>query len=619
MKPRYYIGLAATYHDPAIAIVGPDGNVLFAEAAERFLQDKRAFNAPPDHMIRAARLVEQFCSTDAELVLAVSWERGYIHPMRAVTELSQLAQRLGRSNVDGAYTWPWPTLENQMLAMTASITLAGQNIRGNRAIRQPATIRYYDHHLCHAATACYSSPFASGSCAVIDGHGGTQSCAFYTYDWGSIKPLKRGLADGFDTGSLGQFYALICNLCGFDSVQGEEWKVMGLASYGKFSAEWYERLLPLVRADGPTLKQANGPAFLRLLEDLRRNGRQPGQSAMQFADLAYTGQHRFCEVARDLLVNLHSIAPSANLILGGGCALNSSWNGRIVEETPFKSLHVPMAPGDDGNALGAAWLAFHEDHPGARPLPEVHSPSLGSTLSTRSLDHWRRFNGREVNVHSQGLHARAAQLLAEGNIVGWARGRAEFGPRALGNRSILADPRSPEMMHTINERVKFREEFRPFAPSVLHEYGPAYFENYQASPYMERTLRFRLDKRKEVPAVVHVDGTGRLQSVRKETAPDFYKLIDNFRELTGVPILLNTSFNVMGKPIVHSVEDAIGVFYTTGLDALVLEDHLLVKERKEDRKGAAAVSSAKTRRRPKKGSTTKKRVSGLAATIPDDS
>ena len=171
----------------------------------------------------------------------------------------------------------------------------------------------------------------------------------------------------------------------------------------------------------------------------------------------------------------------------------------------------------------------------------------------------------------------AASMLAAGKLVGWVQGKAEFGPRALGNRSILADPRPAEMKDRINARVKMREPFRPFAPSILHEYGDEYFESYRESPYMERTLRFRDEVVSKVPAVVHVNGTGRLQTVKREWNPRYFKLIEAFHAITGVPLVLNTSFNIMGKPIIHSVEDAIALFHTSGLGALVIEDYLITK------------------------------------------
>jgi carbamoyltransferase len=199
-------------------------------------------------------------------------------------------------------------------------------------------------------------------------------------------------------------------------------------------------------------------------------------------------------------------------------------------------------------------------------------------MSKEALVNLRKFSRiPRLEVVGDAIAKRAAELLAQGKIVGWVQGRAEFGPRALGNRSILADPRHADIKDKINALIKFREEFRPFAPSILHEHGEEYFFHYQESPYMERTLIFREEIRDKVPAVVHVDGTGRLQTVREEWNPRYYRLIKEFFELTGIPIILNTSYNIMGKPIIHSVEDAISVFYTTGLDALAIEDVLIEK------------------------------------------
>ena len=195
-----------------------------------------------------------------------------------------------------------------------------------------------------------------------------------------------------------------------------------------------------------------------------------------------------------------------------------------------------------------------------------------------SLERLKEFGSLKKLRHLPGtIHKEAAILLAQGKLLGWVQGQSEFGPRALGNRSILADPRSANMKDRINTLVKFREEFRPFAPAILHDFGEEYFENYQESPYMERTLKFKKEVVNKVPAVVHVDYTGRVQSVKREWNTKFYDLIEAFYRLTGIPLLLNTSFNVMGKPIIHSLEDAITVFFTTGLDVLVIEDYIIEK------------------------------------------
>jgi carbamoyltransferase len=268
----------------------------------------------------------------------------------------------------------------------------------------------------------------------------------------------------------------------------------------------------------------------------------------------------------------------ADLVLTGGCALNSSANGGLLSRSGFERLHVPSAPADDGNAVGAALLAWIDDHPGARPAVGRRplTPYLGSTMSTEPLKRMRPHEPRLVHVGDD-IVDRTARLLADGLLVGWAQGRAEFGPRALGNRSILADPRPAGARDTINAKVKYREAFRPFAPSILAERAADWFDDRQPSPYMDRTLAWKPAVRDRVPAVVHADGTGRLQTVTAEANPRYHDLLVAFERLTGVPVLLNTSLNVMGRPIAHATEDALTLFYTTGLDALVVGDWLLTK------------------------------------------
>jgi carbamoyltransferase len=355
---------------------------------------------------------------------------------------------------------------------------------------------------------------------------------------------------------------------------------MGLAAYGEDNPMLYELLSELIHVDGLKLEFCSESRQFRIFQKLRSIQRHKGQPPAACADLARAGQRVFTEVITQYLNNLSNLNISHNLMLSGGCALNSLANGTILRNTPFKQLHVFSAPADDGNAIGAAILAFQEDNPGCRlkgQLPQ--SPYLGSEMSTESLKRVQEFS------HMAGLTAfdpaeaaiRAAALLASGKIIGWVQGRAEFGPRALGNRSILADPRDPDIKSKINGRIKFREDFRPFAPSILHEFGCDYFEEYQESLYMERTLRFKGTVVDTVPGVVHADGTGRLQTIKKEWNPLFHDLVKHFYTLTGVPLILNTSLNIMGRPIIHSVEDALAVFYTTGLDALFIEGLLLLK------------------------------------------
>lgn len=581
---RYYVGLAASLHDPAVAILAPDGTPLFAEASERYLQNKRAYHCPPDDLVRIPAIVSEICPADAELVVAISWSQQMLQRSQAVGWAGSLGTTPALAAPAGeAFDWPLPEPELMATGIRNSLSQAGLNLKASHRVSQRVVLRRYDHHSTHAALAAYTSPFEECAVAVIDGYGEGRSTSFYRY---RDRKLTLVPGQGWDTPieieqriSLGHFYARLCALCGFDPVLGEEWKVMGLAGYGSLDQEIYEPLRSLIRIRGLTLQSAgSNEGYTSRLRRLAGFARSRDVSPRMAADLAATGQQVFEELVMELLASLQREVASPNLALSGGCALNSSCNGKILDQTAFERLHVPSAPADDGCALGAALLAFFEDHPGAAPPRELSSPYLGSSICADALERLETFAGRPCSRGPLAeLVREVAGLLSAGKIVGWVRGRAEFGPRALGHRSILADPRRPEMKERINQRVKFREEFRPFAPAILDEYGRDYFDSYQTSRYMERTLRFRSEKAREIPAVAHVDGTGRLQSVRREWSPTFYSLIGRFHEQTGCPLVLNTSLNIMGKPMAHSLEDCLGLFLTTGLDALVVEEVLLKK------------------------------------------
>ncbi len=564
---RNYLGLATTLHDPAVAIVDSRGEVVFAEALERPTQVKRAFHLPPDDLMRIGELVARWCEPGAELVVAQSWLR-----RRWKSVLFRAGWLLAGHRVS-------PLLRPTMLGQMNSFDLATLNLDYRLfeadPTRRPVEKRHFDHHLTHAAAAAHASPFDAAICAILDGHGEKTPESFFRYERGrfvDLRPVRRRAFSSY--ASLGLFYASLCVACGFDPMKGEEWKVMGLAPYGRKDQALYATLRGLMRVEGLRVR-GNNLEIVARLHALRPPKERP---AIESADVAFTGQLVFGEVAAELLTNLHRQTGGEALVLSGGCALNSAFNGRIAEATPWRRVFVPSAPADDGNAVGAALLAFRQDHPDAPTTPGPKTPYLGSPLSKEARERVKSL-GRLVNTRPEGVpvSVHAARLLAAGKILGWAQGRAEFGPRALGNRSILADPRSADVKERLNARVKFREEFRPFAPAILEEHGPDWFEAYQPTPYMERALRFRPERAGLVPGVVHVDGTGRLQSVSKALNPRFHELIAEFHRLTGVPMLLNTSFNVMGKPIVHSVEDALAVFFSSGLDALVLEDDVYEK------------------------------------------
>ena len=586
---RNYVGIANSFHDSAIAVVDAGGEVTFAEATERYLQTKRAINNAADQYLQVDRIIERATAPEAELVLAQPWSSKMIDGMRSNDGQSNLGQFIAKTRpgeippllVDQyAFSRFCQSSAAPMIDITATNLWFGLSQRRPDLAAQSPLVRRYDHHLAHAATACLTSPFEEAACAVIDGYGEGRSYSCFRYVAGrAIEPIE--IPAHPQSTSLGYFYMLVCRLCGFGLFNGEEWKVMGLAAYGRYDPAIAALLRPLIQVDGLNLIQCRFAETYQIYKSLERYRRRAEEPATAVADLAHTAQQIFSDVVVAYLDGLQRHTGARNVALGGGCLLNSAANGLVVERTGFERAHVFSAPADDGNAVGAALLAWQEDHPGVRrPTTGQQSPYLGSELSRESIDRLLAFGGLAVaRLESDTLLARTASSLADGKIVGWAQGRAEFGPRALGNRSILADPRSRDVKERINARVKFREEFRPFAPAILAEHGAEYFEAFEPTPYMERALRFRSGMQERVPGVVHVDGTGRLQTVEREMNPLFHGLITAFARLTGVPILLNTSFNVMGKPIIHTVEDALAVFHTSGLDVLVLDDCFIEKAR----------------------------------------
>jgi carbamoyltransferase len=361
-----------------MAIVSSAGEVLFAEATERYLQSKRAFNCPPVHLVRGPELIRRHCPDATELTIGISWSDRTLRSLdRSVTRQRFPLRFLGRieerlyDQIDYKF-WPFPGIRAMRESMLASLHQASIHLTDHRGLPCRSVVRRFNHHLTHAATACYTSPFEEAVCAVVDGFGEWSSVACFTYAGSRITPLQREprwLAGR--TVSLGMFYAMVCECCGFESLsKGEEWKVMGLAPYGRLDPELYKLLRPLVQVRGLEIVAGCSPAeYRRRLDQLRRRTRPAGSSPLEAADLAHTGQVVFGEVMTELLDNLYALGLSDSLVLGGGCALNSAWNGQILAKTKFRRLHVPSAPGDDGNALGTALLAYFSDHPDRRPTP----------------------------------------------------------------------------------------------------------------------------------------------------------------------------------------------------------------------------------------------------------
>jgi carbamoyltransferase len=583
------VGHANTFHDPAIALIHE--NLIFAEAIERHTQCKRAVEI--QRLWYSWRTIREVLSNygitpieDTDVTCLSSWNvdklRTYLERINVVRNgVLQDPNRCPLASILLQKLSLEPLFENNMaLIFQEYPPMVDQTPEYNVSnIMPPRNVSWktktVDHHLAHAANAVFTSPFDECVVAVIDGYGEDKPMSFYHFAHNQFAPLPMNE----QTASLGFLYSQITYLCGFNPWEGEEWKVMGLASYGKQNPDIYNffKRNVTVKDLGVTFHfDINAISELESLVGGFRYSNDP--NFMHSADLAYNFQKWFEDIIIELFQALEDLDLSKNLAYAGGCALNSSANGKILKSTGFKHFHVPSAPADDGNSLG---VALYEKYciQGEIREPGIISPYLGSTINLERLEHILSFGGtkfRHITDESE-LCSEVADLLASENIVGWVQGRSEFGPRALGNRSILADPRPADMKDRINKRVKFREQYRPLAPSILHEFGDEYFEDYQESPYMERTLVFRKAIRNQVPAVVHHDGTGRLQTVKKEWNPLYYRLIYTFYQKTGIPILLNTSFNVMGKPIIHSVEDAMTVFYTTGLDYLIIGNYILYK------------------------------------------
>jgi len=582
MKQRYYIGLGTTFHDPAIAIVDHGGQVVFAEATERHLQNKRALNCPPDEMLYLTDLVREHCSEAQEFVVATSWSNRF----QRISKLAALfgkhrfnsIRRHGRATNFLLQPWFHLPLASSYMYQSQLAAGLGSLLSVNEVFRHlNVELRRYEHHLTHAAHACLTSPFEHAQCVVIDGFGEFGSMAVYQFTNGHFGRVKKQLGSA----SLGLFYGYVTELCGFSLIGGEEGKTMGLAPYGRHDAQLYDllsRLLTVKKGQLQTPSRRDRREITSRLETLRCNINDDFDGA---ANIAFAGQQVFAETMNALLEWIARDATSENLVLSGGCALNSAYNGSILQQTRFKQLYVPAAPADDGNAIGAALLAWSQDNPESQYSPGRHSaayPFLGSRMSENVVQRAFETTGTgKIRRPGNKLASEAAALLTRGKVIGWLQGRAEFGPRALGNRSILADPRSARSRDTINKRIKFREAFRPLAPVILDAYGEEFFEDYQSSPHMERVLQLRENKRDLVPAIVHVDGSCRLQSMNANTNPALHNLLTEFHALTGIPMLLNTSFNIMGKPMVHTVEDAIGMFHTSALDALVIDDVLIEK------------------------------------------
>ncbi|HTS04224.1 MAG TPA: carbamoyltransferase C-terminal domain-containing protein [Candidatus Eisenbacteria bacterium] len=570
------------FHADASAAIILDGEVKFAVAEERLNRHKH-FGGFPSLAIKAcldsvgAKIsdVEHMAvGQDSDANLAKKVQYALANPAKILNFIRLRQRKEAMRDV------------RTLIAKALDVDTAGLRFQEH----------HLEHHVAHIASSYYCSPWDKAAGFSYDGSGDFVSTMMARCEGSDIKVIDRV----FLPHSLGSLYTMICEFIGY-SKYGDEGKVMGLAPYGKdaYSAEIDQIISPKhagfqldlsyfkplgsnqgmeVLPDG-TVRLARH--FSDLMEKRFGKPREPyTEIAQRDMDLAYGLQHRFEEIFFHLLNGLHKQVPLEDLAMAGGCALNSVANGKLFDRTPFRHTYIQPAAGDEGLAIGAALHTYHSvlKQPRRHELrnsylgPEFSDACIQSSLQNAGLQHEK--------VDRAVLLETAAEQIALGNVVGWFQGRMEWGPRALGNRSIVAHPGLPNMKDVLNARIKHREWFRPFAPSIMADYQHEYFEHDHPSPFMLHVYKIRPEKRTALCAVNHVDDTGRLQSVTREENPLYYDLIAAFHRKTGIPVILNTSFNE-NEPIVCTPEEAIDCFQRTRMDALAIGSFVVTKSKQK--------------------------------------
>jgi carbamoyltransferase len=598
MNKTRILGISAYYHDSAACLV-EDGRIVAAAQEERFSRKKHDSRFP-NHAV--SYCLREGAVSLQDLKYVVFYDKPLLKFDRLLETYLAFAPRGIRSFLAAMPVWIKEKLLFKTLLQKELVALAN----GLKVSELPPLL-FSEHHESHAASAFFPSPFSKAAILCMDGVGEWATTSTWIGEGNRLKPLWEIPFPH----SLGLLYSAFTYFTGF-KVNSGEYKVMGLAPYGrpKYVQAIYDHLIDL-KPDGTFrlnvdffnyctgLTMTNGK-FDSLFEGPARKPEAP--MTQREMDLARSIQEVTEEVMLRLARSLHRETGAENLCLAGGVALNCVGNGRILRESPFKGLWIQAAAGDAGGALGAALAAWHlyDEHPrfadGSTDC--MKGSFLGPSYTNEEIERFlQRIRVPYQRLEEDGLLEKVTDELASGKVVGWLSGRMEFGPRALGSRSILGDARSPKMQSVMNLKIKFRESFRPFAPSVLGERVSDYFAIDAASPYMllvapvqeHRRTQMTANQRKlwgidllnvprsDIPAVTHVDYSARIQTVHEETNPRYHKLLRVFEAKTGCAVLVNTSFNVRGEPIVCSPEDAYRCFMRTEMDTLVLENCLLHK------------------------------------------
>ena len=590
------LGISAYYHDSAAAVL-VDGNIISAAQEERFSRRKHDPRFP-EQAIRYC--LDQAGLSISDLDAVTYYEKPLLTFERLLETYIGASPRGGRSFVAAMQTWL-----KEKLFLKRTIQQKLQTMAGDGQAIPP--LLFSEHHLSHAAAAFFPSPFASSAVLCMDGVGEWATTSAWMGTGNEIKPIWELSFPH----SLGLLYSAFTFYCGF-KVNSGEYKLMGLAPYGEPKyVETIKNNLIDIKSDGTFRLNLKFFKFHRgfRMTSQRFNAlfgqppRDPESDLKPFhMDLAASIQVVTEDIVLALARSLQEETGAKNLCLAGGVALNCVANGRLLREGPFDNIWIQPASGDAGSALGAALVTWHQHFNQTRtssPRDAMHGTYLGPAFSNQDICSY--LESQNIPFQSQNdeqLFNSVATLLDEGKVVGWFNGRMEFGPRSLGARSILGDPRNQEMQSVMNLKIKYRESFRPFAPAVLADHVQNQFELDQSSPYMlivapvkkelctpmtqEQDQLFGIDKlnvpRSLLPAVTHVDYSARVQTVHAETNPRFHGLLSAFHARTGCPTLVNTSFNVRGEPIVCTPEDAYRCFMRTEMDVLVLENQILLKE-----------------------------------------
>ena len=566
----YVLGISCYYHDSAAALL-KDGKVVAAVEEERFSRQKNDDGFP--------KLAIDYCLKEEgisgnDLSCVAFYDKSILKFERLLDNYIAVAPRGLFSFLNTIPKWL-----HKRLWIKEEIKKHLGGYKGK--------IYFPEHHLSHAAYSYFTSPFEESAILSVDGVG-----EWTTTSFGLAKDTEIKLTHDMRwPHSLGMFYSAFTYFLGFQVNEGE-YKLMGLSSYGE--PKYYDlimRELIDVKDDGSlslNMKyfsftwdkvMVNGK-FSKLFGIPRRN--EDEKTEQIHLDIGASAQKVLEDILLKMANHIHENTGQKNLCLGGGVALNGVANYRLLKEGPFEKIHIPPSPGDGGSAIGCALYAYYSilnnkriiEQDSAHTIqnsvylgPQYTNDQILSFLDSKNIT-YKKYEKDELLKYT-------AKLISEQNIVGWFQGRVEWGPRALGNRSILADPRNGKMKDILNEKIKHRESFRPFAPSILEEYVPEYFELDIPSPYM--LLVAKIKKPDKIPAVTHVDGTGRLQSVSRKANPLYYDLINEFYKITGVPVIVNTSMNVKGEPIVNTPEQCYNMLKKTDMDYVVMGNYVVAR------------------------------------------